>query len=87
MTGVTLSAVLAGSRFDLGGAIGACWVAEQYRHDHKECRGAQADGVDHHDVRKGAEVREHAEYPVEADAADTDMVMRAGMSEMPKPRR
>ena len=47
-------------------------MAEQYRHDHKERRGAQADGVDHHDVRKGAEVREHAEYPIEADAADTD---------------
>ena len=31
-------------------------MAEQYRHDHKERRGAQADGVDHHDVRKGAYV-------------------------------
>ena len=47
-------------------------MAEQYRYDHKERRGAQADGVDHHDVRKGAEVREHAEHPVEADAADAD---------------
>ena len=47
-------------------------MAEQYRHDHKECRGAQADGVDHHDDRKGTEVREHAEYPVEADAADAN---------------
>ena len=47
-------------------------MAEQYRHDHKERCGAQADGIDHHDVRKGAEVREHAEYPIEADAADAD---------------
>ena len=29
--------------------------AEHEGHDHKERRGAQADGVDHHDVRKGAD--------------------------------
>ena len=65
-------ACLARPGLGLRQTVGACRVTEQYRHDHKERRGAQADGVDHHDVRKGAEVREHAEYPIEADAADTD---------------
>ena len=73
MTGVTLSAVFSGlslwlgwrDRCVLGGKVAPATTI-------KNAVGAQADGVDHHNVRKGAEVREHAEHPIEADAADAD---------------